>query len=184
MEDKFAFITSIIFYYILVIIGGIFNVLFGMLGNSIIGNTSMTLFYILYFILPICLLFVPIFLYLIFKDKKSKVLQYSFISLVIYVVLLISIMFSIKSYFSKFSKEKWESTVANRYYMIDDIEKNHNIIGKNKNDIIDLLGNNFTENEENSTIMYEIEYSLVAVKYYILYFDNDIVVKTETSWLD
>lgn len=77
MDDKFVFGISIISYYILVILGGLFNVLLGTLGNTIIGNTSIALFYILYFIFPIFLLFVPILLYLILKNKKSKILKYS-----------------------------------------------------------------------------------------------------------
>lgn len=184
MEDKFTFILSMIIYYIIVIVGGLFNIVFGTLGNTIIGDTSIALFYILYFILPICLLFVPILLYFIFKNKNSKIIQYSFISLVVFIILFISIILGIKSYYSKFSKEKWKNNVANRYCMIDDIEKNYNVIGKNKDEVIDLLGNKFTEDEENSTIMYEIEYSLVSVKYYILYFENNNVVKTAINWLD
>lgn len=184
MDDNFVFRISIIFYYILVILGGLFNALFGTLGNTIIGDTSIALFYILYFIFPIFLLFVPILLYLILKNKKSKILKYSFVSMAIYVILLICIIFGIKSYFSRYSKEKWENTIANRHYMIDDIEKKHCPIGKSRNDIVELLGVNFIQNEKNSTIMYEIEYSLVGAKYYILYFDNDIVVRTETSWID
>lgn len=184
MEDKFTFILSMIFYYILVIIGGLLNIIFGTLGSSIIGDTSIVLFKLLYIIIPICLLFVPIFLFFIFKNKKHEIIPYSFIILVLYVIILLSTMFGIKGYFCKFSKAKWENYISNRYCMIDDIEKNHNIIGKNKNEVIDLLGNNFIENNEDSTIMYEIEYSLVAVKYYVLYFENDNVTKTTTKWLD
>ena len=184
MEDKFTFILSMIFYYILVIVGGLFNILFGTLGNTIIGDTSMTLFYILYLIFPVCLLFVPIFLFFVCKNKKSKIMQYSFIILALFIILLISITFGAKIYFSKFSRQKWNNNVANRYCMIDDIEKNYNVIGKNKDEVIDLLGNKSTEGEESSTIMYEIEYSLVAVKYYILYFENNNVVKTAINWLD
>lgn len=106
MDDKFVFGISIIFYYILVILGGLFNALIGTLGNTIIGDTSIALFYILYFIFPIFLLFVPILLYLILKNKKGKILKYSFVSIAVYIILLICIIFGIKSYFSKYSKEK------------------------------------------------------------------------------
>lgn len=184
MKDKFSFILSMIFYYILVIIGGLLNIVFGTLGNSIIGNTSIVLFKLLYIIIPICLLFIPILLFFIFKNKKDKIVPYSFIILMLYIIIFLSTMFGIKSYFCKFSKAKWENNVSNRYYMIDDIEKNHNIIGKSKNEVIDLLGKNFIENNEDSTIMYEIEYSLVSVQYYVLYFENNTVTKTSTKWLD
>lgn len=184
MKGKFTFILSIIFYYIFVIVGGIFNIVFGTLGNTIIGDTSMPLFYILYFILPVCLLFVPILLYFIFKNRKVKVVQYSFISLLVFIILLITTILGVRGYFSKYSKEKWKNNVANRYCMIDDIEKNYNVIGKNKNEVIELLGNNFIENNEDSSIMYEIKYSLVSVQYYILYYDeNNTIIKTEINWL-
>ncbi|MCI8344559.1 MAG: hypothetical protein HFJ42_01015 [Clostridia bacterium] len=184
MEDKFTFILSMIFYYILVIIGGVLNIVFGTLGNSIIGDTSIVLFKLLYIIIPICLLFVPIFLFFIFKNKRSKILQYSFISLLVFIILLITTILGVRGYFSKYSKEKWKNNVANRYCMIDDIEKNYNVIGKNKNEVIELLGNNFIENNEDSSIMYEIKYSLVSVQYYILYYDeNNTIIKTEINWL-
>lgn len=185
MKDKFTFILSMIFYYIFVIVGGLFNIVFGTLGNTIIGDTSMSLFYILYFILPICLLFVPILLYFIFKNKRSKILQYSFISLLVFIILLITTILSVRGYFSKYSKEKWKNNVANRYCMIDDIEKNYNVIGKSKDEVIKLLGDKFTENKDHSTIMYEVKYSLVSVQYYILYYDeNNTIIKTEINWLD
>lgn len=68
--------------------------------------------------------------------------------------------------------------------MINDIEKNYNIVGKNKDEIIELLGDKFTENIDDSIIMYDIKYSLVAVQYYILHYENNIIVKTETSWIN
>lgn len=67
MDDKFVFGISIIFYYILVILGGLFNALIGTLGNTIIGDTSIALFYIIFYfshILIICSYFI------IFNIKK------------------------------------------------------------------------------------------------------------------
>ena len=184
MEDKFIFIITIIFYYVAIILGGLFNLIFGILGNSIIGNTSMSLFYLLYVILPICLLLVPIYSYFMFKDKNAKIIKCSFVSLILFIVLFFGTVIGLKGYFIKFSKDKWNNYNANRHYMINDIENNYNLIGKSKNEIVQLLGTNYIENTDNSTIMYDINYSLASVQYYELYYEDDCVIRTDVEWLD
>lgn len=136
MKDRFITIIFIIIYYILVMLGGFFNLIFGFFCDNIIGNTSIPLFYLLYIILPFFLLLIPIFLYIIFKKQSKKILQYSYIILLIFILLFFSISLGIKAYFSKFSKDKWEKFSANRYYMIDDIEKNYDYILHYNDDII------------------------------------------------
>ena len=184
MENKSSVIMSIIFYYVLVVFGGLFNLIFGILGDNIIGNTSIALFYLLYIILPIFLFLFPIFLYIKFRKLPKKFTQYSYFTLITFIIIFFSIILGLKIYFNKFSKEKWLNFNSNRYCMINDIEKNYNIVGKNKDEIIELLGDKFTENIDDSIIMYDIKYSLVAVQYYILHYENNIIVKTETSWID
>lgn len=184
MKSKFFLILSTIFYYTLIILGSIYNFIFGLLGNSIIVYTSVYLFYLLYLIFPIFLLLLPILLYFKLRSQIEKIIIYSYIALVIFIILFSSIFWGINGYFSKFSKEKWLNYISNRYCMIDDIENNYNFTGKNKDEVIQLLGDNCIKNEENSTIMYPIHYSLISVQYYILYYENDIIINTEIDWLD
>lgn len=183
MKDKFVFFITIAFYYVVVILCSIFNFIFGIFGNTIIFNTSRYLSYLLYIILPICLVLLPIFLNIIFKNKKDNIITYSFVFLVLFIILFFVIDIGIKNYFSSFSKDKWNNYNANRHYMINDIEQKHNPIGKNKEEIIQLLGLNFIKNDD-SSIMYDINYSLVSVQYYIIYFENNIVTGTDIEWKD
>lgn len=183
MKNKFKIIVLVLLYYIFIIIGGVYNFLFGLF-FGIIGNTSLILFNMLYIICPILLFLLPVMLYLKFKTQYKKIILCSYIALTIFIILLFSIFFGLKSYFSKFSQEKWEKYSANRYYMINDLENSYKVIGKNKQEVIELLGNNYIENTDQSAIMYDIQYSLVSVQYYILYYDNNIVIDTELQWLD
>ena len=138
MKDKFVFFITIAFYYVVVILCSIFNFIFGIFGNTIIFNTSRYLFYLLYIILPICLVLLPIFLNIIFKNKKDNIITYSFVFLVLFIILFFVIDIGIKNYFSSFSKDKWNNYNTNRHYMINDIEQKHNPIGKNKEEICAL----------------------------------------------
>ncbi|MDO5397637.1 MAG: hypothetical protein Q4G33_06885 [bacterium] len=61
------------------------------------------------------------------------------------------------TYFSHFTKTKWERNEQVRIYMINDLESKHEIIGKSEQEIIDLLG-------KPSNVA---EYGLKTYEYYI-----------------
>ena len=45
----------------------------------------------------------------------------------------------------KFETNEWVENVDSRYRMVNDLKKNDLIIGKTKNEVIEMLGNDFTE---------------------------------------
>ena len=73
---------------------------------------------------------------------------------------LIVIWSSIANYYPKeeFSKVKWDNNIEERYVMSKDIIKNKILIGKTKDEVIELLGNEFQKYDEN-----HIAYSLGTV---------------------
>lgn len=66
--------------------------------------------------------------------------------------------------------------------MIDDLEAKYNFVGMNIEDVTDILGDGLNEIWENekSTLTYHIQSNPLAEKYYVFYYENDIVTETTT----
>ena len=99
------------------------------LGNGVLVYITVFI-YVLTFALPI-----------IFRKQISKYLSMplSFIVFTILSVVVVGCMLGgANNYISDFTQEKWNNNQRLRKYMIDDLEKNHGIIGKTDKEIVDL----------------------------------------------
>ncbi len=83
----------------------------------------------------------------------------------------------LKSVDSKFTTERWLNNPDDRYKMIEDIEKNHNLVGKTEQDVEGLLGQPDTvwnlESDDN------VEHEYFANVYYIGTEKNGFSLMTE-----
>jgi hypothetical protein len=100
---------------------------------------------------------------------------------ILYVGIIMIWIFSI-SYYPKtdFNKQKWESNKEERYKMSNDIIKNELLIGKTKDEVINLLGNEFYKYDDNH-IAYDLGFlpGLFNIDPDVLdiYFENGKVIK-------
>lgn len=84
-----------------------------------------------------------------------------------------------RSYISSFSQEKWYNNERLRFYMIDDLEKKHQIIGKTEKEITELIGKpTYTYNDQENVWEYFIGFSMIDGLGYQIEFENDIAKNT------
>lgn len=97
------------------------------------------------FILSIFCLLTPIFL----KSMKRRWLRYLITYCIVgtFFISFFTITTVAENYFSDFTTEKWFKYPKLRNYMVDDLIENHNIIGMNENEVIELLGTPDTRND-------------------------------------
>jgi hypothetical protein len=119
-------------------------------------------------VLILLILFIPIFLLirwilniLNFKEKvyrKYIALISSFIlTPLLYIGLLTIWGFSISYYPQKtFDKKEWQEKTEERYKMSSDIIKSEILIGMSKEEVTDLLGNDFNSYNNGNNITYEL----------------------------
>lgn len=118
------------------------------------------------------------------NDKNRRflaIIPTIIISPILYVGIIMIWIFSI-SYYPKtdFNKQKWESNKDERYKMSNDIIKNELLIGKTKDEVINLLGNDFYKYDDNH-IAYDLGFvpGLFNIDPDVLdiYFENGKVIK-------
>jgi uncharacterized membrane protein len=106
-----------------------------------------------------------------------------FLSPIIYVGIIYLWIFSISYYPSnEFNKQEWETNVEERYKMSEDIIESEILIGKTKDEITELLGQDFYSYAENH-IAFELGFvpGLFNIDPDVLdiYFENGKVIKVE-----
>ena len=106
-----------------------------------------------------------------------------FLSPIIYIGLIYLWIFSVSYYPSNdFDKQKWETNVEERYKMSEDIIESKILIGKTKEEITELLGQDFYSYNEKH-IAYELGFvpGLFNIDPDVLdiYFENGKVTKVE-----
>lgn len=115
--------------------------------------------------------------------KKSLVLSVPIIFVVIF-----SFAFMDRSY--SFTTERWLSNMDARHKMIEDIEKNHNLIGKTQKEVEELLGEPDNiwslDSYDNSGYVYYIGtanvFSLMPEPdIYVISFENGVVIGTSVQ---
>ena len=80
-----------------------------------------------------------------YNRKYFAVIPAAIISPLIYALLIISWIFCIEYYPKKhFDKQKWDTHIEERYTMSKNIIESEILIGKTKEEVIDLLGNDYT----------------------------------------
>ena len=118
------------------------------------------------------------------NDKNRKyiaVVPALIFSPIIYTLLIISWIFVVEYYSKeKFDKQKWETNIEERYTMSENIIKSEILIGKTKEEVIELLGNEYSNYGENHIgyylgfvpRMFNIDPDILDI-----YFENGKVVK-------
>jgi len=138
------------------------------------------------------ILFIPTFLLirwvlkkLNFRDKNQRkyiaIISSAILTPLIYFVLVIIWIFSISYYPQKaFDKQKWHENIEERYKMSNDVIKSEMLIGKTKEEVIELLGDDFYSYND-SCIHYELGFvpGLFSIDPDVLdvYFKNGKVVR-------
>ena len=88
--------------------------------------------------------------------KYIAIIPTLILSPIIYFGLVLIWIFSI-SYYSTdgFNQNEWNTNIEERYKMSEDIIESEMLIGKTQDEVIQILGNNFSSNDENR-ISYEL----------------------------
>ena len=114
------------------------------------------------------------------NDKNRKFIAIApavILSPLVYRALIFAIIFGI--YYHpprKFDKEKWETNTKKRYAMSKDIIENDLLIGKTKDEIIILLGDDFDSNSENH-ITYYFGSAGLHIYFLDIFFEDGRVIK-------
>jgi hypothetical protein len=93
------------------------------------------------------------------KNRKYiAIIPTLILSPIIYFGLVMIWIFSISYYpTDDFNQNEWNTNVEERYKMSEDIIESEMLIGKTRDEVIQILGNNFSSNDENR-ISYELGY--------------------------
>lgn len=105
--------------------------IFSRFGQGILIITSV-LIYIMALVVPI-----------VFRKKLTAFQSLPLtmiISAILAVIINIVILLGAKMYISEYSKEKWDKYPRLRVYMVDDLEREHQIIGMSEEEVKYLLG--------------------------------------------
>lgn len=112
----------------------------------------------------------------IFKYKNIGIKSYfiCMVKLITVVVAFIAIIYSFNFMYSDFSKESWEINKNERIFMVDDLIENYKVIGMNKEELINLLG----EPDGIDDVFLDYSSGYVTIVFYID--NNDKVVNYDT----
>lgn len=133
---------SIINCIVWFVVGGIlFMFDFGGVLSIYIGDHAALLIFIGGFICA----FAP--LYLIFIKKKFIRFLSAYLIVAVFIVCIAVSMQAAENFAKDFTKEKWLEYPQVRGSMVDDLKKNHGIIGMDAEGVIDLLGTPDGKNE-------------------------------------
>lgn len=116
------------------------------------------------------------------KNRKYfAILPAIFLSPFVYVGIMLIWFFSISYYpESKFDKKEWDTNVEERYEMSEDIIESELLIGKTKNEVVKLLGSDYSDyiTEISYELGYVPELFNIDPDYLDIYFnDKGIVVQ-------
>ena len=149
--------------------------------SPIIKNSSYALFVLTIIIVPFLFFLFPLFLIKHFNKKPSESFVISFVSLILYIVILWTYSALIMMYSISFTRENWEKHLELRKYMIAEIEHKYNLVGMNKNEIINLLGEPY---ETNVGICYYTGVLCRQGYYFCLTYDKQEIITRTYSYFD
>lgn len=163
---KLNIIFSII-YYLFGIIGFYFLFILGLTSGFMDLSFA---FFILFLILPILILILPIIVKKILKKDFYKCILLSFVGVVIYFIIICIFI----SYIGTFDENKWkdERYIDLRYLMIDDLEDRYDFIGMNKDEVIEILGND----DSNGELCYQTSSVMISTSFYCLKYDESNII--------
>ena len=172
-----SFYTGFTLYFLITIILSIVN-------GSVINGVSGALFVIMFIVLPLVILILPFILKSVGRKNFGDCVKTALIVSLIYATVSVGTEYGVRAYFTRFNAENWINYPANRHLMINDLEKNYNIIGMSTDEIENLLGSpaqyDSVANEE--ALIYGAAKSFFADEYYaVIYDDNGIVTETDSG---
>ena len=129
-----AFIVFIIF---------IISVVFQIFDDSVQNVIGEFLWATIYFILPIISFGLPIVLTLTLKLNLEKSIITSVVSIFIYAIISLGTLYTVNSYLSDFTQEKWKKYPSERHHMLKDMTDEINFIGMSKENVIEILGEQY-----------------------------------------
>ncbi|KFN01316.1 hypothetical protein DJ93_531 [Bacillus clarus] len=127
---------SYICLYFLVYLSFIFIIDISHLSYSIISVLAVLVPFILLLVIQRMILFFSI--ESIKAQYKKKFVRITIVGLL--TLLFCTVQLGINEYTSKFHPDKWLGYETDRVYMVDDLLKKHKLVGKSKEEIIQLLG--------------------------------------------
>ena len=136
--------------------------------GTIISDTSKVLGNIIYYIIPLILLFFPAIRQRVFKKNFLKSILIGTCFVIIYVIIFFVLSYGLERYFSIFSEYKWKNYAKNRDLMIEDLNHKYEIVGMSKEDIVNLLGKGYSVTGKNDEQLYY--YFIKEVDDYTLYY--------------
>lgn len=84
---------------------------------------------------------------------------------------------SVFVYVSNFTRSKWKSLPDIRYYMIDDLENEHEITGKTEQDILYLLGEpTYVQERETKQYSYYVGKGYIDSVFYDIIFKDGVAI--------
>lgn len=112
-----------------------------------------------------------------------------FYTVILFLVIALSLFLFYNKYTHTFSQKKWEDFPARRYKISSDLLENYKIIGLQKNELIELLGEDYIKNEKffsekihnkpfdlDTNVVYYIGNDLLDARYIIFHIDNEVVI--------
>ena len=185
-KQKILNIIFIILWFVLITFIYYVNLIYGVFGNTLIVDTFELLSIIIYLGIPVIIIFLPLILRFIFSKKIIRSLAFSLGMAVIYFLLLFILNKGLVFYFSSFSKEKWDKYQYNRYLMVDDLEKKYELVGMTKFEVIDLLGQSYSEvtYKEELAMRYVIKVGFLTERDFLLFIEDDYVVRIKKNKID
>ena len=176
-KDKILGIVLGILFYLLGSIFFFYLYVFEAIAGSI-SEFSTTIFYIVYLIIPTIILIMPLIFKFVFKKKFYKSICYSALIIIVYILMLLVLTFGIRNYFKTFTTEKWTNNNWHgfRYLMIQDLEKQYDLIGMKKEEIYKILGKedrNLNEFDDNSSLCYSMRDGFFEGDYYIIILNDE-----------
>lgn len=114
--------------------------------QSIAALLGSRLWNIVYAVLPICAFIATIVLICIKKPFGLVIIPFF-----TYLVIIIGIFASSRLYFSEFSSYKWQKYPLARHLMLEDLAEEHMLIGMQRSEVLDLLGEGMVKGSGNWT---------------------------------
>ena len=173
-----------ILYYGLGGIGFWFIYVFSRL-DGVIYEFSEELFVACFVMLPIAALLLPIVIRFFLRKKFYQSVLFGMLAAVICLCVIFTVKQGILSYMKDFTAEKWnhDDYTALRYLMIDDLEQKHDLLGMDKEEVIDILGK---EGDYNQSLRYHVQnIGMLGTQMYCLSYDeNGTITSTYIEYMN
>lgn len=180
--NKIGKLLIFFLYYILVICFFLFHPY----SDTIINYSD--ILGMIFILSPVVFVFFPSILKKILHVDRFIAILYSFLSIIIFLVLTLIIGYFTKNYFENFSYKKWNNSnyCDMRYMMLESLEKKYSFVGMNRENVYNILGKidgksciqDYEVDDKICYMTYEIE--KISRDHYCLYLDeNDVVISVK-----